>query len=129
MAKKITLEQLESAVEGILQEYGDEVRENLQDITKSIAQKGAQAMKAESARLFKPSGKHKKPYSQTWTSTVESTRVSAQGIIYNTQAGLPHLLENGHVARNGKRVPGREHIARVNDEVQRLFEQEVERRL
>ena len=129
MAKKITLDQLGAAVEEILKEYEGEVRENLQDITRSISKKGVQAMRSESAKLFKPSGKHSKPYSQTWTSTVETNRVSTQGIISNTQAGLPHLLENGHVARNGRRVAGKEHIAPVNEEIQRLYVQEVERRL
>lgn len=129
MAKKITLDQLQAAVEGILQEYEGDVKENLDEITRKISKQGVQAMKSEASALFKPSGKHKKPYSQTWTSTVETSRTSSQGIIYSTQPGLPHLLENGHLARNGKRVPGKTHIERVNNEIIKAYEREVASRL
>ena len=134
MAKKVTLEGLESAVKQILNDYENEVNTNLDTITKEITKKGAQALRSESETTFGTVKKRKEKYAKTWTSTFETGRLSRQGIIYNRQAGLPHLLENGHVSRNGTGrtfgyVPGREHIAKVEKELERLYEQEVKSKL
>ena len=40
MAKKVTLDNLASEIEKILDEYGDEVDDKLDEITKRIGQKG-----------------------------------------------------------------------------------------
>ena len=128
------MEGLESAVKQILDDYANEVNNNLDTITREITKKGAQALRNESAATFGTVKKRKEKYAKTWTSTFETNRVSRQGIIYNKQAGLPHLLENGHVSRNGTGrtfgyVPGREHIAKVEKELEKLFEQEVKSKL
>lgn len=134
MAKKVTVGALESAVKLILNDYADEINANLDTITREIVQKGAQALRNESAAKFGTVKKRKEKYAKTWTSAFETNRISRQGVIYNTQPGLPHLLENGHVSRNGTGrtfgfVPGREHIAKVEKELERLFEQEVRSKL
>ena len=130
MAKKVRAEELGEAVKQILNSYGTDVKKNLDVITKEVTQKGVQALRTESAETFNTTKKRKKKYARTWTSTFTTNVLSAQGIIYNTQAGLPHLLENGHVSRNGTgrsfgRVEGREHIAKVEREIQRLYMEEV----
>lgn len=130
MANKVTADNLASTIEKMLAEYGDEVKTNLDAITKSVTQQGVKALKSESAMMFGTTSKHKKKYAQTWTSRFQTGRVSAQGTIYNTQPGLPHLLENGHVSRNGTgrtfgTVQGREHIRKVEQELIKTFEREV----
>lgn len=130
MAKKVTAEGLEAAVKEILDAYGNDVKKNLDTITKNVTQKGVQAMRTESATTFGTTSARKEKYAKTWTSKFESKKFYSTGIIYNKQAGLPHLLENGHVLRNGTgrtfgRVEGREHIAKVERELQRLYEEEV----
>lgn len=136
MAKKVTLNNLESAIKDALSEYENDVRNNLATITKSVTQQGVKALRSESAATFGTSKKRKKKYARTWTSSMVTGRTSTQGTIYNTQPGLPHLLENGHVVRNGSGrtfdksfVQGREHIAKVERELERLLEQEVTSRL
>lgn len=133
---KVTLDNLGDAIRDVLDEYGDEVRANLAQITKSVTQQGVKALRSESAVTFGTTNKRKKKYANTWTSTVTTGRTSTQGTIYNTQPGLPHLLENGHVSRNGtgrnkgkQFVEGREHIAKVERELERLFESEVKSKL
>ena len=130
MAKKCNLEGLETAVKQILDTYNNEVNKNLDAITKDVTKKGVQAIQSESAEKFGTTKKRREKYAKTWTSKFESKKFSRQGIIYNKQAGLPHLLENGHVSRNGTgrtfgRVSGREHIGKVETEIERIFEEEV----
>jgi hypothetical protein len=133
MASKITLENLDAEVKKILSQYGDEVSANMGEIVTDITKKGVKALKAESASTFGESKQRKKKYKNTWTSKMVTGRLSKQGTIYNTQAGLPHLLENGHALVAGGRklgdVPGRTHIAKVEEELARIFEQEVKRKL
>lgn len=125
MAKKVTIDNLGSAVKDILDEYNDSVSQNLGIIVKKVTQTGAKALKAESQSTFGTVKKRKKKYADTWTTKYEEGRLSKQGTIFNTQAGLPHLLENGHAKVDGGRVNGRAHIKPVEDELIRLYESEV----
>lgn len=133
MASKITADKLDVEVKKILSQYGDEVSANLGEIVTDITKKGVKALKAESAATFGESKQRKRKYKNTWTSKMATGRLSKQGTIYNTQAGLPHLLENGHALVAGGRkigeVAGRKHIATVEDELVKIFEREVKSKL
>lgn len=129
MGKKVTVDNLAQELQKILDDYGDEVSENLDKITKEMGKKGVQALKNESLAKFPDSKKHKKRYGQTWKSEVTQKRLYTTVTIYNSQAGLPHLLENGHAKVNGGRVPGKEHIAPVERELIMDFEKEVKAKL
>ena len=134
MAKKVTLDNLATAIEDVLAEYGNEITQNMKDITKDVTKQGVKALQSESASTFGTTPKRKKKYAKTWTSQFESGRLSSQGTIYNTQPGLPHLLENGHVSKNGTGrvfgfVPGRKHIEKVEKKLETIFEREVTAKL
>ena len=129
MAKKVTLDNLASEVKKILDEYGDDVYGDLDEITRKVGRKGVQALKNESLAKFPSSGKHKKRYGQYWTSKAEKNRLYTRVIIYSNQPGLPHLLENGHAKVNGGRVPGRAHISPIEEQLVTEFETEVTRKL
>lgn len=133
MAKKVTLENLGAEVEKILKKYEGEVEKNLDIVTRKIGQKGAQALRNESLAAFPDSKRHKKRYGATWTSRVEKKRLYTKVIIYNSQAGLPHLLENGHALVSGGRrvgsVEGRKHIEPIEEKLVEEYEQEVIDRL
>lgn len=131
---KLTIDNFGKEMEKILEEYSDDVQDNLDDITKKITKQGVRLLRAESASTFQTSGKRSRKYAKSWTSTNETGRLSTQGTIYNTEAGLPHLLENGHVSRNGTGrsfgfVKGRVHIASVEKEIVEVFEREVKSKL
>lgn len=97
------------------------------EAVKKVTRAGAKALRAESKRVF-PNGTGR--YAKGWTSTLDTKKRSAQGIIYNKDVpGLPHLLEHGHANRGGGRTPGRVHIKTIEDEVVNGFEQEVRREL
>lgn len=123
---KVTVDTLASEVAKILEEYGDEVKDNVDEVIKRVAKKGVQALRAESKSKFKGSGK----YARGWTVTEEKDdRWGSTFVIHNKVAGLPHLLEYGHAMRNGGRVSGRSHIAPVEEELIRDFTEGIERKL
>lgn len=123
MAKAINIE---TEIAKILTKYGDEVAENIQKVTKEIARKGAKAVKQNAQTNFSGTGK----YAAGWTSQAKEGRYSSQGIIYNrAKPGLPHLLEHGHAKRGGGRTDGREHIAPVEQEVIKSFEEAIKEKL
>lgn len=129
MGKKVTVANLASEIEAILKEYGDEVSENMVEITKRVGQKGAQALKNASLSTFPASGKHKQRYGSAWTYKVEPARLYTKVIIHNRQPGLPHLLENGHASVNGGRVAGKVHIYPVEQKLIQEYEREVTNKL
>lgn len=119
---KTPIEKLDDQIKKILSEYEGDVSENIGKITKDLCKKGAAAVKANALATFGGSGK----YAGGWTSEVKTTRYSTSGVIYNrTTPGLAHLLENGHAKVNGGRVEGRPHIAPVEEELVKKYEEGV----
>lgn len=125
MAKRVTVDNLASAIAEILEEYGDEVNQNSEDITKQVAKKGVQALRSASS-VFGGTGKYKRG----WEAKFEKNRYWFSAKIWNAKVpGLPHLLEYGHLGVNGRRVPGRQHIKPVEDQLTREFISQLEKKL
>ena len=125
MAKSLPHDKLAKEINKILEQYGDDVKANVAEITKEFAKKGAKAVGASAKQNFGGTGK----YAAGWTSQYESGRTSAQGTIYNKMAGLPHLLENGHAKRGGGRVSGRPHISPVEEQLVKEYTEAVKQKL
>lgn len=121
MARLTPIERLQSDIGKILEEYTEDVERTSEECVKKVAQKGAKALRNSSPVR---SGK----YASGWTSRVETSRTESVGIIYNkARPGLAHLLEHGHVSRNGTgrtfgRVPEHVHIAPIEEEIAQEFE-------
>ena len=126
MAKRTPIDKLTQEVDKILQEYGDDVQDNLDEIVNDLTKQGAKTLRSQSRSTFGGSGK----YAGGWTTQFESGRVSRQGTIYNQRVpGLPHLLEHGHANRGGGRTPGRVHISTVEQALIKEFESKVKNKL
>lgn len=124
MAKVISPDEFQSAIEEILEEYKDHIDVGIIDAVKAVTKKGVAAVKSGSRSSFGGTGK----YAKGWTSKVEKGRLETTGFIYNGKLpGLPHLLENGHANRGGGRTPGRAHIKPVEEMINKEFEQKVVR--
>lgn len=125
MGKRVTIDNLQSAIDEILKEYADDLQANLDIVTKKIGQKGAQALKNQSKTTFNGN-----KYASGWGTTVEKQRLYTVVYIHNKkQAGLAHLLENGHVKANGTgrygQWDGRKHIAPVEEQLVSEYTREV----
>lgn len=122
MARKTPVDKLSVEIASILEEYSEEVASSVGEAVKKVSEAGAKALRAESKQRFGGSG----AYAKGWTSTVETGKRSAHGVIYNKDLpSLPHLLEHGHLNRDGSRTPGRLHIAIVEEQIIEEFEKEV----
>lgn len=120
MASSTPHNQLAAAITGILNEYADGVTTGVKDAVKKTTKDGAKLVKKEAVKKFGNG-----PYAQSWTSKYESDRLGSSGVIYSTKPGLPHLLENGHMLRNGRLWEGRPHISTAEEKIAEEFEEEV----
>lgn len=122
MARKTPVDKLNDAIAKILTEYQGDIRGNIDRVARSIGQKGVTALKQSTKQAF-PSSKN---YQPGWRAEYKTERLSTSVTIYNaSRPGLAHLLENGHLMRNGQRWTGRPHIKPVEDELVETFTREV----
>lgn len=130
--RKTPIDKLGDEISRILSEYADDVNTAMGDLVKKTVQRGAQELRSASKTAVT---QHSGDYASGWTSRVETTRLAVSGTIYNAKKpGLPHLLEHGHVIRNGTgrtfgSVQAREHIQTVEEQLIETFETEVKSRL
>lgn len=121
MARKTPADKLGDAISKALQQYEGDVKGNLTEVTAAIGKKGAQALNQQSKQTFGGTG----AYAKGWKAATQEQRMTTGAILYNDHYSLPHLLEHGHAKRGGGRVPGREHIAPIEEKLIEEFEREV----
>ena len=115
------LDRLASTIQGILEEYGDDITKNMDEAVKRVGKAGAASLKKSSPGTGQ--------YARKWSYKAEEGRLGTTVTIYSKMPGLPHLLENGHAKRGGGRTAPIVHIRPVEQEIIRDFEEEVERHL
>lgn len=116
---KVTAENLAQFIHEQLEEYADDVKENVNEATHKVALAGVRALRADSPGSRYPRG---------WRTWSETTRLGQKETIYNDKLpGLPHLLEHGHAKRNGGRTTAIVHIEPIESELIKSFTEEVEK--
>ena len=120
MASNTPHTQLAATIAGILNEYADGVTTGVKDAVKKTTKDGAKLVKREAVKKFGNG-----PYAKSWTFKYESDRLGSSGIIYSKKPSLPHLLENGHMLRNGRFWQGKPHISIAEEKIVEEFEEEV----
>ena len=100
-------------VNDIMLHYSAEVAEATYQVVPEVAKEAAKKLRKTKWK----SGKG--DYPKSWTTKIEKGRMQTLATVYAKDPGfrLAHLLEYGHVMRNGKRksVSGIEHIKPVEE--------------
>lgn len=114
---KVDLGNLANEITKALQEYTSDVEEGLEKAKEKAAKDGAKKLRVTSP---KKTGK----YANGW----RATKDGGSWVIHNaTRYQVAHLLEKGHVKRGGGRVAGKVHIAPVEEQTIKQFEDDVEK--
>ena len=115
---------IELELERVLNEFSDAVREEIDKTATTVARKGANELK-------KTSPKSKRVRSGTYASGWGVSTRGRSKVIHNKKnPGLPHLLEFGHLTRNGRsRTRAIPHIKPVEVKVNKEFEDELKRKI
>ncbi len=101
MANTVQINELAEAIQNELEMYSEEVNENLMYAADIVSKQLVEDIREDS-----PSSE-KGNYKKNWT----RRRNNHSYIVYNKKYGwLTHLLEFGHLLRNGKRLNGKPHI-------------------
>ena len=118
MAKSI-----EAQLEIILEDYSKEVREILDEEIEKTSDDLVADLKRDSP---KKTGK----YAKSWTSKKTVTETNKVKTVYNEKGQLTHLLEHGHMTRNGKtRTKAFPHILKNEEKANALLLKRISERL
>jgi len=123
MAKKTSIEDVAAAVEEIMTAYAGEVKLAADEACKEVGTYAKKRLHDTSPKT-NGAGKH---YANGWAVEVEKDRIGAKVRVWNKlKPGLTHLLENGHLKRNGKdRTKAFPHIAPVEQECASIIGEKV----
>lgn len=133
MARKIGPIDLSKAINDILTKYGDEVYSVMEECIDEVAEEAKDRLKA--VTHFKNDATK---YPGSWVNEkLQGKPLTVKHAVHNQQHyRLTHLLEKGHVVRNGtgrnngkQRTDAFPHIAPVNDWANKELVQLVERKL
>ena len=118
---------LQKAINEMLQDYNDDVREIFEDVLEDVAKEATKKLKANSREY----GWHS--YASGWTNSGNMTQSKwayQNYVIHNkSEYYLTHLLEFGHQKTNGGRTREFPHIASVNEWAEQEALDEMRRRL
>lgn len=101
-----------------LSDYTNDVQEELLVAADEVAKDAVKELKHTSP-------KDKGKYRKSWT----KQKTDDGYVVHNKRYYLTHLLENGHAKRGGGKVRAIKHIAPVEDQVIKGFEDKVRRAL
>ena len=112
-------------IKDILNDYCQEIQDGITKEAEQIANQGKDILKQTSPKS-KRNTAHKGKYAKGWRVKVEKGKGFVNCTIYNaTDYQLTHLLENGHLTRNGSKTKPITHITPVHDECVSDYEKNV----
>ena len=126
MVVKVKPEQLDEAIRGQLEIYSAEVTKNLNVNLKEVADTTAETLKKGGAYKER-TGKYTPDWSVTARKAVSVTQDEQYSVHNRKHYQLTHLLEKGHVTRNGSRTRAFEHILPAEQAAEELAVEAVEK--
>ena len=132
MAKKIKPVDLSKAINEVLTKYGDEVYTVMEECIDGVCEEAEAKLKEVNHFKREASGE----YAGSWVNEkLQGKPLTVSRAVHNVKHyRLTHLLEKGHVIRNGTgrsfgKTAAYPHIAPVNDWVNKEVIERVERKL
>ena len=124
MSRKVSIDQMASAIEEELKKYNDLAADELK---KAVKKAGKTTKEDINGSAPVRTGK----YAKSWRSKVtEETSQSIAVTVYSpTRYMLAHLLENGHAKRGGGRVRAIPHIAPAEEHAKEELIRDIENAL
>lgn len=126
MVVKVKPDELGAAIQEQLETYSADIQKALNENLKEAADTTAETLK-KGGTYQERTGK----YTPDWTVTARKTASVLQTEEYSVHNRkhyqLTHLLEKGHVSRNGKRTRAFEHILPAEQAAQELAVEAVEK--
>lgn len=119
MGKTIDVNQLSDTIKRNLTVWSEDLIEGIQEDLQEVAKEGSEELK-------KKSPKRTGQYAKGWT---VRKRREARVIQNKDKPQLTHLLEKGHLSRNGRRVKPIKHIETVEEQVIDELERRLEKRI
>lgn len=121
------MKSIEKQISELFEEYGEEVKEKINQIAEEVADETVAELKKTSPVAKVKGGKYRRGWKK-------SKEVSLNGNytfkVHNTQYRLTHLLENGHLTRDGQtRYKGVKHIQPAEEKAVNSFLRKVEEKL
>ena len=126
MVANIKPEQLDETIRGQLETYSAEITKNINENLKEVADTTAETLKKGGAYKER-TGKYTPDWSVTARKAVSTTQGEQYSVHNRKHYQLTHLLEKGHVTRNGKRTRAFEHILPAEQAAEELAVEAVEK--
>lgn len=114
-------------VQGILDEYTDEVIDATNKSISKVARKAAKTLRDGAGDFQNVTGDYRRGWSNR--KSREKLGIHTRVVHNRTDYQLTHLLEFGHVNRDGTRARAFPHIAKVEEESSKELIDEIERKL
>ena len=126
MVVKVKPDQLDTAIAAQLETYNADIQRESNKNLKEVAEKTADTLK-KGGSYKERTGKYTPDWSVTERPTASVMRGEEYSVHNRKHYQLTHLLEKGHVARNGKRTRAYEHILPAEQAAQELAVEAVEK--
>lgn len=124
MSKSIEADLLEKEVMKYLSEYKEDISDVVEIVSNKVGQEATSELKKDSPRLTGD-------YAKGWRLKKDKVGKNRYTVkIHNkTDYQITHLLEFGHVTRNGGRTKAIPHIKPVEEKYKKIFEQELKNKI
>lgn len=124
MSKSIEADILGKEIMKYLSEYTNDISEVVEIVSNKVGKDATNELKQESPKLTGD-------YAKGWRLKKDKIGKNRYTVkIYNkTDYQLTHLLEFGHVTRNGGRTKANPHIRPVEEKYIKIFEQELKKEI
>lgn len=119
------MKNLNDELKNILEDYSDEIIKISNEAIDETAKEAIEELKS-SGDFKDKRGKYRKG----WKVKSGSSFLGVKGaIIHNKEYQLTHLLEYGHLTRNGKRTRAFPHISKVEEKLGEKLERKIKEKL